>query len=204
MASSHASPADLLRVDCLAVLLGAQRGIDWASAPSRKFARAWGPLAHTLEGDTSRVAWMPAHCSEDQAYTRCLSNGQALTAADICINALVDGLAKEVARRQKPPQWQIDMVRAEGRKVADAAMWIGRATAFANRFPNPHWTEQLGPKLKFLRDSEGTRPRRPASTSAKRKLPAPESEPVQPGNLSPCPRWEAVRLRVLAKASRTS
>ena len=145
--------------------------MEWATSPSRKFARAWAPLALILEGDAGRVAWMPAHCTEEQAYSRRLSDGTPLTVTDITSNAVVDGLAKKVARQQKLPQWQCDMVRDEGRKVAEAAMWIGRATAFANRFPNPNWNEGLGHKLKFLRDSQGTRRQGKGSAPAKRRSP---------------------------------
>ena len=55
-------------VDCQAVQLGAQRGIEWATSPSRQLARAWGPLAAVLDGPSENVVWMPAHCAAKDVW----------------------------------------------------------------------------------------------------------------------------------------
>ena len=115
-----------------------------------------------------------------------------------------DRLAKQAARRHKPPQCQIDMVRSEGQLLMDAAMWIGKATALANHFPNPNWNDQLDIKLKFLRDSQAGRPWGRMTAAKKRKSPDAASVPRIPGDLSGCARWEALRLRICAKARKTS
>ena len=116
MAVQTFDPACSLKVDCLAVQKGAQRGMAWASAPNRKFARAWGPVAVALEDDTSRITWMPAHCNLGSIEHKKLSNGSPLTAADVHGNDLVDTLAKKIARRDQVPRSQLAMVgRADER-----------------------------------------------------------------------------------------
>ena len=61
MAAQAALPGASFRVDCQEVQLGAKRGAEWATAPERQLARAWGPLASALEDDAGSVVWMPAH-----------------------------------------------------------------------------------------------------------------------------------------------
>ena len=103
-ATMVSQPTDMLKVDCLAVQLGSQKGLEWANSPARKFARAWGPLASALEGDSERVVWMPAHCSaastqqaiEDRSRRR-LSDGTILTRHLVLANAVVDKHAKVAA-----------------------------------------------------------------------------------------------------------
>ena len=69
----------------------------------KKFARAWGLVAIALEGDTERVCWMPAHCSQENTDHKKLSNGTSLTKADVRGNDLVDSLAEKIARRDRVP-----------------------------------------------------------------------------------------------------
>eukprot|EP00973_Karenia_brevis_P013857 1880006-Karenia_brevis.AAC.1 len=64
MAALNSSPSSEYRVDCKAVHDGTQRGLDWASAPGRRLARAWAPLAAALDGDPRKCVWMPAHCTQ--------------------------------------------------------------------------------------------------------------------------------------------
>ena len=64
MAAQTAMPGSAFRTDCLAVQTGTQRGLGWATAPERRLARAWGPLAVALEGHPDGVVWMPAHTTD--------------------------------------------------------------------------------------------------------------------------------------------
>ena len=144
-----------LKVDCLAVQKGSQRGLNWAGAPSRKFARAWGPLAATLEEDSRRVIWMPAHCGSN-IESKTLSNGEALKHSDVKGNAYVDSLAKQIAKRDRAPRQQVAKVSSASARLEGIAMWIGQITACANHFPDPRASAQDGKKKpRFLRDSTG-------------------------------------------------
>ena len=122
MASRIADPWAVIKVDCLSVQQGAQRGKDWASAPDRNLARAWAPLAASLEDDAGRVVWMPAHCTESHIGVRQLSNGDSLTAVDLKGNALVDKLAKEAAGADRLPSQQRKMVADLSETVTAIAM----------------------------------------------------------------------------------
>ena len=161
MAAQTVDPWCKVKVDCQAVQLGAQRDVAWANAPCRTFARAWGPVAATVGEDPGRVVWMPAHNSISDIGHRKLSDGALLSTADVVGNDLVDRLAKQIARRDSVPKPQLQFVRSQGACLLDAAMWIGRATAFANHCPEEFLTSvDTGSKRKFLRDSEAARPRR--------------------------------------------
>ena len=87
--------------------------------------------------------------------------------------------------------------------VVFAATWLGRVTVFANHFPNPMWMDGMDRKLKFLRDSQGAQVR-PKTLPTKRKSAAVAIVPARPGDLSACPRWAALRARILAKTSAQS
>ena len=69
MAALAAFPGSHFRVDCQTVQVGAQKGLDWATAPGRQLARACGPLASALEDGGDSVVWMPAHRSTDDVGT---------------------------------------------------------------------------------------------------------------------------------------
>ena len=79
--------------------------------------------------------------------------------------------------------------------VRAIALWIGQCTVLANHFPLPRVGDV---KQVFVRDSEGmqNKTRKP---SAKRKHEVVSPDPV-PGDLSLCPRWAALRRRILDKA----
>ena len=134
-AASCASPSDKFSVDCLAVQLGAQRGLAWATAPQRRLARAWAPLAHALGDEADRVRWMPAHCSSAAAGSHFCSDGSTLLGTDIIANDYADEMAKSVASADQPSWHDRQMVLTEAERVTQAAQWIGRATALANHFP---------------------------------------------------------------------
>ena len=153
-------PSCPLFVDCKAVQLGTLRDMVWANAPCRTFARAWGPVAQALEGDSNRVAWMPAHNAMTGFEHKKLSNGNALQKAHIVGNDLVDQLAKQAAQCSAAPRWQLELVRSEARRLTEAAIWAAKATVFANHCP----LETLiavdpSAKKQFVRDSSGIRVR---------------------------------------------
>ncbi len=202
--SRNSGPFDALRMDCLAVQLGTQKGTQWAGSPSRKLGRAWGQLAALLEGDEQRAVWMPAHYSQAQVGQKRLSNGDLLSTADLVGNDCVDALAKQVAQIQRPPTQQMKAVRGAGVRLTEAAMWLGRCTALANHFPNPAWTPGMDGKLRYLRDSQGSRaltrksgpPKGCPTSAAATALPV-----TRLGDLSECSRWAALRDRVRSKAA---
>ena len=200
MALQAASPDDPIRLDCMAVLKGAQLGSEWANSPSRILARAWGPVSSCLEGDCSRLAWMPAHCTIKQIAGRKLSDGDAMSEVDLKGNDYVDGKAEGVARGECISGALLKEISSCSARVTAIATWLGQITEFANRFPDPRVGS--GEKRKFLRDSEGhAAAKSSASRGVKRKqvtvLPV-------PGDLSLCPWWERLPQRVLLKESATA
>jgi hypothetical protein len=154
-------PGCPLLVDCQAVQIGSQKGEAWAIAPSRAFARAWGPVAAALEEATDRVSWMPAHNAATGLEHKKRSDGKALTKVNVVGNDLVDKLAKEAAKAAAAPKEQLSWVRAGARKLTEAAVWAAKATAFANNCPlDSLVTVDPGEKRKFVRDSTALPARR--------------------------------------------
>jgi hypothetical protein len=163
-----------VRVDCLSVQQGTQKGQDWAGAADRHLARIWAPSNAALDDDPQRVVWMPAHCSKDAVGVRRLGNGELLTALDVTGNALVDQLAKEAARVDRLPRACREEVRKLGEVVTAVATWIGAVTQLAKHFPDPQWTG--AGTLQHFRDSQGA-PRK-ATASASRCLALAANEPA--------------------------
>jgi hypothetical protein len=190
MASVSAEPGAPFRVDCLAVQQGAGRGSTWATAPDRKLARAWGPLAAALDGEPQRVVWMPAHCSHALVGIRTLSDGTPLSAIDVNANALVDRLAKAAARADRAPASQLAAVRTLGCRLTAIARWIGQVTVYAGSFPDPSWSG-IG-KLKRIRDTDAV-----TVGTVRHHPPKPVVAPSLFG--AACPRWVALRQRIVAK-----
>jgi len=90
-----------------------------------------------------------------------MSNGKPVQAHDVTGNDLVDELAKQIARRDALPRAQVQMVRDAAARLREAALWIGRATAYANRCPLDTLAPvDPGAKRQYVRDSEAERPRR--------------------------------------------
>jgi hypothetical protein len=155
MAVGAFDPGCALKVDCAAVHLGSRKDEQWATAPCRVLARAWGPLTAALAGDRDRVTWMPAHCNADSLEGKRLSNGQPLQPYDVVGNAQVDEWAKSAARRDAVPREQCRMVREEANRVRDAATWIGQATVYANRCPvSTLQSSRPGDGHQFARDTD--------------------------------------------------
>ena len=158
--------------------------------------RAWIPIANRLEGDPSRASWMPAHTTEATRSHRRRSDGKPLTAVDIAINDRADRLAKAIPKKEKPPFEDFRRIKEDAAHVMEAAQWLGRVTARANRFPDPSGALDSAGRLKHLRDSQGLKGSQ--SRTAKKVTVAP---PPEPGDLSGCPRWAALRMRILERAA---
>ena len=148
-AASSASPGSPMHVDCNAVRLGVQNGLNWAQSSSRKLARAWIPLANILEDVTDSVAWLPAHCNKSAIGVRELSNGRKFDRVDHATNDLVDAWAKREANASSPSRSEIRVVNETTNLVEDIAKWIGLCTREANHFPAPEHYE----RVRFIRDT---------------------------------------------------
>ena len=95
-------------------------------------------------------------------------------------------------------------IKSLTRNKSRIATWIGQITALANHFP---LLEHLRTeKSKFIRDSEGLKiqGRLRKRTAEAAKCPTTEAKRPKIGDLSSCPRWEAVHQRILAKQARIS
>lgn len=213
MAISSADPWAPIRVDCLSVQQGSQKGLEWAGAPDRHLARIWAPLNAALDDNPSRVAWMPAHCGLDGIGVKKLGNGELLTALDHAGNAYVDQLAKEAARADRLAPARRAEVHKLWETLTAVATWIGQVTVLANHFPDPDWTDSC--RRRFLRDSEGSTNRTASGTSRQQPGQQQQLDAVAPrsdGAPRPCKRarnstdaltdqrWEALRRRVCAKS----
>ena len=131
-AAQNAFPGNPFFVDCMAVKRGSRNGTAWASAPSRRFARAWIPLAHVLEEYPEAVEWVPAHCNKASVGVKRLSNGAFLSDTDLAANANVDLLAKRGAREYAPTFREKSSILTASALVTDIARWIGICTVLAN------------------------------------------------------------------------
>jgi hypothetical protein len=198
MGAQSSDPFSPLLVDCMSVQKGSMNGSDWAGSPSRKYARVWSPVASILEDDASRVVWMPAHCAAEHEGLKSLSNGQLLSRRHRTGNAAVDGFAKEIAKEDAPPQWQMKAVADATDRLTAIARWIGQSGAYANHFPLPdHLRTETS---KYIRDSEGFR-RAKKPRPSKRKAEGQLGPPAQPGDYSACPWFIAMRERILARSA---
>ena len=139
-------------IDCKAVQMGAQRGLQWATSPSRPLARAWTPVHHALDMARRQVIWMPAHCDFQEAGQRTRSDGRKLTTRDIAANRTVDRLAKEAAEKDRLPQATVEAVRREWAEVVAVAKWIGLVTVQSQQFDTQGDPAIRG--VKRIRDSE--------------------------------------------------
>ena len=197
--SLQLGPIDFqLHTDCMAVLLGSKKGIQWANDPRRTFSRIWGLVASALEDDVQSLVWGPAHLAASQVAGRKLSNGAPMKQRHRIGNAEVDTRAKEVATAEKLPARTLKWIESTGDELTQIALWIGKCTAAANRFRDPR--SEPDAKASYLRDSEGLAATRLQKYKAgrKRKMPA---TPSQHGDLSQCPRWQAIRRRILDRQS---
>ena len=196
-----ASPGSSFLIDCKAVQLGAAKGQHWASAPSRRFGRAWAPLASALDDPGSQVVWMPAHCTANDVGRKTLSNGERLTSVDLEANSLVDNLAKRGAAEQDVQRCIKQKSLRHNVRVDVVATWLGQCTVFANEFVPAEWRDP-GIRVVPLRDSEGMRRKSrlsPAKTRGQKRDRSHEASPSTsvPGQLPLCPKWVALKKCVL-------
>ena len=155
MSTSCSGPCDGFRVDCMSVQQGAQRETSWASAPRRRHARIWNPIAQVLEDHPERCVWMPAHCSLAQVGCKQLSDGSFVTETDITANALVDTLAKRAASADRVCMKTRKWVADTAKRGSAVAKWLGQATALANAWPAPPVPGgRSSSSAKTLRDSD--------------------------------------------------
>ena len=166
---------------------------------ARVFGRAWGPVAAAFEGDASRLAWMPSHCSSHQVGKKKLSDGSFMTESDRRGNAFVDTLAKQAATWDRVPKAKLLYITQQSERLTAIAKWIGQCGVIANHFKKP--AGLLGETPGFIRDSEGiqghtNKPRK----VEKRKRVVDDIPCSRPGDLSLCPRWAALRQRIFAKS----
>ena len=162
MATQLALPGSSFVSDCHSVVKGCQNSLAWANAPTRRFARAWGPLVQAIEGQ--QVTWMPAHLSAAQDVPAALrrnsvilADGRTLSRHMVLANGFVDGHAKVAADTFRPLPCDLQLIRDEAARLKDIASWIGVITALANHYPAPGETLP-GSKQKFIRDTEAGRP----------------------------------------------
>ena len=97
----------------------------------------------------------------------------------------------------KLPVSTLKWIEAQGEDLTAIALWIGKCTVMANRFRDPRSDDNA--KATYLRDSEGLAATRLQKYKAARKRKVPEVP--QPGDLSHCPRWQAIRQRILGRAA---
>ena len=112
-------------------------------------------------------------------------------------NAEVDTRAKEVAMVDRLPSSTLKWIEAKSDDLMEIALWIGKCTVVANRFHDPR--SDPNAKATYLRDAEGLAKTRLQKCKAGRKRKVPDF-PTQPGDLSQCPRWQAIRQRILDRA----
>ncbi len=204
MSTQVADVQNKLHTDCMAVLNGTKQGQAWANSAARKFGRAWGPVSAALEGDTEKLAWMPAHCSPHHVGVKALSDGSRLSRVDLRANALVDMWAKQAAASQCLSVAERRRITDAGVQLTAVAKWIGLCGVTANHFPLG--AAGGGTKVEYARDAD-TVPRRkltkhastPATPAKRKRQPSPT--PSVLGDLSACPRWAALRARVLSRVA---
>ena len=90
-------------------------------------------------------------------------------------------------------------VRDNAARIRTIARWIGQCTVLANEFPVPGSVEQG--RQRFLRDSQGKPQTRLAQRGVKRRTPDEIIPPSRLGYLPKCPRWEALRQRVVQRTA---
>ena len=99
------------------------------------------------------------------------------------------------------PHRTLKWIEATSEEVVQIALWIGKCTEAANRFRDP--CIEPGAKTAYLRDSEGLAATRLCKYKVGKKRKA-SSDIARPGDLSRCPRWQAIRLRLIEKEAQTS
>ena len=123
-----------------------------------------------------------------------MSNGFSFQDIDLETNALVDKLAKEAAIWDAVSVNQRKLVLHMGVCLTAIAKWIGQCGVLANHFKLPHLNDSE--KCIFIRDSEGMSTRKTKPDKRKHE----DVVPIRAaGDFSGCPRWEAIRQRIIDK-----
>ena len=192
------TPFCQLGVDCRSVVLGTRRDLAWTRAPTRRYARAWGPLAAALHEDASRVAWMPSRCLRGGTGARTLDDGSPVTDDLIVGNDAADRLARQAAEADRVPAEQRHVLRQLGSRIAAPAKWLGRVTAFANAVPLPALAGGKARDAFSAPRTAGTR------GGCKRKDPPAAPPAVAGGDFWASPRRAVLRQKVIEREQRSS
>ncbi len=127
--------------DCLSSVATAQRGVAWATGPSRPNARIWRRIFHVWDDGEAgkKILWVPAHTTARDIGVKRISDGTPLTATQARRNAYVDALAKRGAATHRVPE----DIRSKVTAARDAAWWMGvtighLAVAANQRAEAPH------------------------------------------------------------------
>ena len=139
---------------------------------------------------------MPAHCSASSAGKKLLSNGFPLHAIDIAGNAYCDKWAKAAAAAQSLPKSELKRIADAGAFLTEVAKWIGICTTAANRCP---FGMDAKGKPFFIRDAEADILRTPRKIAKRKRVHSPVVERIA-GDLSMCPKWQAIRMRIRHRA----
>ena len=193
MVVQHAMPGAVRIVsDCQSVQQDCGRGMKWASAPNRKFARIWVSISNATDhGDNPiSIIWMPARTAEGDVTVLTKSDGSTLTLNDRSANGMADLLAKAGAASQRCSRAFREAIHREASEVSQMAIWLAKATQYSNHFPLDGG---------HIRDSDAVARKQ---KGVKRKCGVAQSagEPEEYlGRLFKAPKLEALRARVLAR-----
>ena len=136
---------------------------------------------------------MPPHCSSTAVGKKELSCGRKMTEADRQANADVDRWAKQAAATQQVPEDIRNRIRDEYAKVQAIATWLGQCTVLAISVSKPAHG-------RLSRDVQVAK-RKPALSPSVSSGTTTDTLPSLPQRLELCPRWQALRERVVAKQS---
>ena len=139
-------------------------------------------------------------CSRDRVAYKKLSDGTPMRQRHRIGNAKVDEMAKQAAEDEKLPFCTLRWIESQSVKLRDISMWIGRITVYANHYCLQNG--EPGTKFRPIRDSEGLAASRQRKAKAGRKRKnefGEDSSHRRLGDLSHWPRWQQLRIRILAR-----
>lgn len=200
MVLQHAIPGACSNmVDYQSLQKGFCRGVAWALAPCRMYARAWASVMAASDDGLSPIdiTWMPAHTAEHDVGHLAKSNGELLSAIDRASNGKADLLAKAAAGVNRAPRGVRERIEAEAAELSHMAVWLARVTQEANHFPLDG---------RFIRDSTAVSARL-RKGGIKRKVISPSGSESTSAAKSLCqvermlkvPRLSALRDRILSR-----
>ena len=132
-AALRRTPDMPIRIDCEPCVNAIHRGMQWATAGSRKHARVNALLLAALD-DTpvELVVWMPAHTKDSDVGVKKFGDGTFLSGRDRATNGLADTHAKEAAGEVRVPKPTRVLLENYHSTTKEAARWIGEITYSAN------------------------------------------------------------------------